>query len=135
MTVHRIVQNFLQVVPVHGIRRTLNPATRFSSKRWSYLNAHQWFDYYYRCLGPLPGWHFPSVRSVRNRPDFTNRPLVFTDQLMNRAMVEELCRRGTVTMIERSSYRLVPFGFSEGEADGEEGGAAEAAWGAPRWTR
>lgn len=60
-----------------------------------------------------------AIDQVRNRPDFTNRPLVFTDQLMNRAMVEELCRRGTVTMIERSSYRLVPFGFSEGEADGE----------------
>lgn len=60
-----------------------------------------------------------AIDQVRNRPDFTNRPLVFTDQLLNRSMVTELCRRGSVTMIERSTYRLVPFGFPEGEADGE----------------
>lgn len=77
-----------------------------------------------------------AIDQVRNRPDFTNRPLVFTDQLMNRAMVEELCRRGTVTMIERDSYQLVPFGFSEGEANGEgkwlrESLSRQSCWRAP----
>ena len=58
-----------------------------------------------------------AIDQVRNRPDFTNRPLVFTNQLMDREMIAELCRRGTVTMIRHDQYRLPQFGPSADRPD------------------
>ena len=54
-----------------------------------------------------------AIDQVRNRPDFSNVPLVFTNQLMDQDMIVELCRRGTVTMIRHDQYRLPQFGYSE----------------------
>lgn len=58
-----------------------------------------------------------AIDQVRNRPDFGNRPLVFTNQLMDRDMVAELCRRGTVTMIRHDEYRLPQFGPTDEKPD------------------
>lgn len=58
-----------------------------------------------------------AIDQVRNRPDFSNVPLVFTNQLMDQDMIVELCRRGTVTMIRHDQYRLPQFGYSEERPD------------------
>lgn len=45
-----------------------------------------------------------AVDVVRNRADLANRPLVFSSARLDRAQVEELCRRGTIAPLTRQQF-------------------------------
>lgn len=50
-----------------------------------------------------------AMDQVRNLPDLSNRPLVFSSIHMSSDQVDELCRRGSVTLITRADYRRIDF--------------------------
>ena len=51
-----------------------------------------------------------AIDQVRNRPDLSNRPLIFSTELMSTWMVRELCARGTVTVMTKADYDLPAYG-------------------------
>lgn len=56
-----------------------------------------------------------AIDQVRNDPDFSNRPMVLSSEFLDRGMVVELCRRGTVTLVEKSDFSLPQFGMARDE--------------------
>lgn len=48
-----------------------------------------------------------AVDEVRNLPDLSNRPLLFSSREMDRAMMDELCKRGTLVVLTREDFRSV----------------------------
>ena len=53
-----------------------------------------------------------AVDQVRNRPDLSNRPLIFGSHALDPDMVRELCRRGSITFVRKRRFHLVQFGES-----------------------
>lgn len=52
-------------------------------------------------------WAISPIDEVRNDPDLANRPLRLASELLDGAMVAELCRRGTVSIVSwRDMHRL-----------------------------
>lgn len=51
-----------------------------------------------------------AIDQVRNDADLANRPLVFGSHALDPEKVAELCRRGSVTLVRKSRFELVPFG-------------------------
>lgn len=47
------------------------------------------------------------VDDVRNLPDLSNRPLLFSSREMDGAMIGELCNRGTLAILTRKDFRSV----------------------------
>lgn len=47
------------------------------------------------------------VDDVRNLPDLSNRPLLFSSREMDGAMIGELCNRGTLAVLTREDFRSV----------------------------
>jgi hypothetical protein len=56
------------------------------------------------------GWAINAVDEVRNNPDLTNRPLRFSSRAMSPAMVAELCRRGSVSVVDWHDMHRLGFG-------------------------
>lgn len=50
-----------------------------------------------------------AIKQVRNRPDLSNRPLVFSSYDLGADQVAELCRRGTVALVDRAAQQSVGF--------------------------
>lgn len=50
-----------------------------------------------------------AIDQVRNRPDLTNRPLIFSSKDLSQAQIDRLCARGSVTLITRSDFHGVGF--------------------------
>lgn len=50
-----------------------------------------------------------AVDQVRNRPDLTNRPLVFSTEFLPFAGFRTLCQRGSVVLLTKDQFRLHPF--------------------------
>lgn len=48
-----------------------------------------------------------AVDEVRNFPDLSNRPLLFSSREMDRATISELCNRGTLAVLTRKDFRSV----------------------------
>ncbi|MFN7024895.1 MAG: hypothetical protein ACK4QP_10305 [Pseudorhizobium sp.] len=48
-----------------------------------------------------------AVDDVRNLPDLSNRPLLFSSREMNQTMIDELCKRGTLAVLTREDFRSV----------------------------
>jgi hypothetical protein len=53
-----------------------------------------------------PGY---AVDQVRNRPDLTNRPLVFSSDDLTPTQLRELCARGSITLITRQEFHRAKF--------------------------
>ncbi len=53
-----------------------------------------------------PGY---AVDQVRNRPDFSNRPLIFSSEDLAPAQLRELCARGTISLITRQDFHRAEF--------------------------
>jgi hypothetical protein len=53
-----------------------------------------------------PGY---AVDQVRNLPDLTNRPLVFSSEDLTQAQLRDLCARGTITLITRQEFHRAEF--------------------------
>ncbi|MDE1918353.1 MAG: hypothetical protein KGJ57_09205 [Sphingomonadales bacterium] len=50
-----------------------------------------------------------AIKQVRNLPDLTNRPLVISSYHLQPGQAEELCRRGSVVLIDRAAQQAVGF--------------------------
>ena len=46
-----------------------------------------------------------AVDQVRNRPDLRNRPLLFASRALTPGQMEQLCARGTVTLVRRRALQ------------------------------
>lgn len=57
-------------------------------------------------------WGVNAVDEVRNDPDLTNRPLRFSSRAMDRHLVAELCRRGSVSVVTRADMHRLGFGLN-----------------------
>ena len=51
-----------------------------------------------------------AIDQVRNDADLANRPLVFGGHALDPGKVAELCRRGSVTLVRKNRFQLIPFG-------------------------
>lgn len=58
-----------------------------------------------------------AIDQVRNRPDFSNRPLILSSGDLDMRQVRALCRRGSVTFLRKDSFTLMPFGADPGFRD------------------
>lgn len=56
---------------------------------------------------------YSAIDEVRNQAALTNRPLVFSSRDMSAAQVEQLCQRGSITLVSRSAFDRV--GFAPGQ--------------------
>jgi hypothetical protein len=54
-------------------------------------------------------WAPNGIDLVRNRPDLANRPLRLSSQLMTPDLAAGLCRRGSITLLDRDDQRRVGF--------------------------
>jgi hypothetical protein len=54
-----------------------------------------------------------AVDQVRNRADLTNRPLIFASHGLTGPQLEELCRRGTITLMTRRDFHAAGFGIGK----------------------
>ncbi|MEM7702161.1 MAG: hypothetical protein AAF251_09530 [Pseudomonadota bacterium] len=52
-----------------------------------------------------------AVDQVRNRADLSNTPIILSADHMTFDQVVELCNRGTVTLLEKSDFKLIDFGY------------------------
>jgi hypothetical protein len=50
-----------------------------------------------------------AIDQVRNLPDLSNRPLIFSAKHLDSARLDQLCRRGTVALIRRKQFHSVGF--------------------------
>ena len=50
-----------------------------------------------------------AIDEVRNLPDLSNSPLLFSSREMDRAMVSELCNRGTLAILTRADFPRADF--------------------------
>lgn len=57
-------------------------------------------------------WAVSAVDEVRNGPDLTNRPLRFASRSLSREMAVELCRRGTVSVVDWPELHELGFGLN-----------------------
>jgi hypothetical protein len=57
-------------------------------------------------------WAVHPLDQVRNLPDLSNRPLRFSGNRLNAALIGELCERGPVTLITRKDMHSVGFGLN-----------------------
>jgi hypothetical protein len=57
-------------------------------------------------------WEISAIDEVRNDPDLTNRPLSFSSRDMNAALVTELCRRGSVSVVSGADMHRLGFGLN-----------------------
>jgi hypothetical protein len=55
-------------------------------------------------------WGFNPVDEVRNRPDLDNRPLVFSSRALSKQLAAELCRRGSVGVVDWDQMHAIGFG-------------------------
>ena len=80
------------------------------------LVARQMSDFVLIDTDDLPStdgaWSANAIDIVRNRPDLSNRPLRFSSRSMQPAMLEELCRRGTVATVTRADMHGIGFGLN-----------------------
>jgi hypothetical protein len=58
---------------------------------------------------PDEGWAQHPLDQVRNLPDLSNRPLRFSGNRVNAAMIEQLCGRSQVTIVRRADMHRVGF--------------------------
>lgn len=50
-----------------------------------------------------------AIDQVNNRPDLSNRPLTFASDKLTPALLDQLCARGTVTLITRRAFHAAGF--------------------------
>jgi hypothetical protein len=57
-------------------------------------------------------WAANAIDHVRNTPDLDNRPLRLSSRALNRPMIAELCRRGTIRLVTHADMHRVGFAIN-----------------------
>ena len=56
-----------------------------------------------------------AIDIVRNLPDLSNRPLIFSSRNMNTSLLSQLCERGSIALVTRKEFHSVGFALGQPE--------------------